>query len=133
MPENTTKTGQDGEGPGSVAQTFTPQERASMFIEWCALKGFGTNGWPEGAFEQLTALTAMSPGWRPIESAPKNISISVYVPNAEHYGPGIYRAIWVETDIGRRWHMTTLHAGRDAPPDYYPTYWQPLPAPPMMP
>jgi len=26
-----------------------------MFIEWCALHGFGLSGWPEGAHKQLVA------------------------------------------------------------------------------
>lgn len=34
---------------------LTPIDRASMFIEWCALCGFGLNGWPDGAHAQIVA------------------------------------------------------------------------------
>lgn len=34
---------------------LSAEDRASMFIDWCALHGFGTDGWPQGAYEQLVA------------------------------------------------------------------------------
>lgn len=34
---------------------WTPEERASMFIDWCALHGFGTSRWPADAPAQLAA------------------------------------------------------------------------------
>lgn len=40
---------------------LTAEDRASMFIGWCALMGFGLEGWPPGAYERLVAhLDAMS-------------------------------------------------------------------------
>ncbi len=41
-------------------------QKASAFIEWCALSGFGMNGWPKGAYEQLVGhlLNAHSDGYR---------------------------------------------------------------------
>ena len=38
---------------GKTAPVLTLEDRASMFIEWCALKGFGCEGWPEGAHKAL--------------------------------------------------------------------------------
>lgn len=71
-------------------------------------------------------------GWQPIETAPKNISVLGYIPNAEHYGPGVYRCIKVDLGTGVRWSVTGLHMGRDTGPDYEPTHWMPLPEPPTM-
>lgn len=34
---------------------LSAEDRASMFIDWCALSGFGLQGWPSGAYEQLVA------------------------------------------------------------------------------
>ena len=39
----------------AAPQGIAPADRASMFIEWCALQGFGLRGWPEGAHAQLVA------------------------------------------------------------------------------
>lgn len=72
-------------------------------------------------------------GWQPIETAPKNVSVLVYIPNAEHYGEGIYRAILVDmrpTLRAPHWTTTGLHVGRDIGADCQPTHWMPLPAPP---
>lgn len=30
-------------------------QRATMFIEWCALSDFGLDGWPQGSHAQLAA------------------------------------------------------------------------------
>lgn len=71
--------------------------------------------------------------WQPIESAPTNQSVLVYIPNTEHYGEGIYRAILVDTRPELRephWTSTALHSGRDILGDYQPTHWMPLPDPP---
>jgi hypothetical protein len=37
------------------AAEMSPEDRASLFIEWCALHGLGLEGWPEGAYEQLVS------------------------------------------------------------------------------
>jgi hypothetical protein len=37
---------------------ISAEERAEMFIAWCALRGFGVDGWPHGAFEQLVSHIA---------------------------------------------------------------------------
>ena len=66
-------------------------------------------------------------GWRTIESAPLNTSILVFIPNAEHYGEGIYRAIHVDMGTGKRWMTTGAHHGRDLGAGTQPTHWQPLP------
>lgn len=72
-------------------------------------------------------------GWQPIETVPTNASVLVFIPNAEHYGHGVYRAMLVDMGTGRRWHTSGLHVGRDCGPDSQPTHWQPLPEPPEMP
>lgn len=69
-------------------------------------------------------------GWQPIETAPTNVSILVFIPDLDHYGPGIYRAILVDMGTGRRWHATTVAMGRDLGPHDTPTHWRPLPTPP---
>lgn len=78
-------------------------------------------------------------GWQPIETAPVNQSVLVYIPNAEHYGEGIYRAIWIESNYEwlspeqypRHWQTTGLHCGRDCC-SQLPTHWMPLPEPPRL-
>jgi hypothetical protein len=71
--------------------------------------------------------------WQPIETAPVNTSVLVFLSNWEHYGPGIYRAIRVDMGTGRRWHTTAWAIGRDLSADLSPTHWMPLPAPPAQP
>jgi hypothetical protein len=70
-------------------------------------------------------------GWQPInDQTPTNRSVLIYIPNAEHYGPGIYRAILVDMGTGRRWHTTGFAVGRDLTGDVTPTHWMHTPAPP---
>jgi len=69
--------------------------------------------------------------WQPIHTAPTNDSVLVFIPNAEHYGEGIYRAMQVDMGTGRRWMTTGCHIGRDCGPDNQPTHWMPLPASPV--
>lgn len=69
--------------------------------------------------------------WQPIETVPHNVSVLIYVPHAEHYGPGIYRAIRVvgmspSIDLPPRWHVTAVGMGRDIQ-DRDVTHWRPLP------
>ena len=71
--------------------------------------------------------------WQPIETAPTNVAVLVFVPDREHYGDGIYRAILVDMGTGRRWHSTGLAVGRDIDRDSPPTHWMPLPSPPTEP
>lgn len=68
--------------------------------------------------------------WQPIETAPLNQSVLVYIENAEHYGPGIYRALLSDFGRGRQLSINALHMGRDCPHDYMPSHWMPLPEPP---
>ena len=65
--------------------------------------------------------------WQPIESAPINESVLVYLPNWDHYGPGIYRAMLVDMGTGRRWMTTAWASGRDLNADVQPTHWMSLP------
>lgn len=77
----------------------------------------------------------MSNEWQPIETAPINESVLVYVPNAEHYGEPIYRAIKIYFE-GRQsqpyWTSTAVHCGRDIAGDYQPSHWMPLPESPLL-
>src|SRR6185312_5594535 len=34
--------------------------------------------------------------WRPIETAPRNESVLIFIPNCEHYGHGVYRGMLVD-------------------------------------
>lgn len=75
-------------------------------------------------------LPASLLGWKELETAPTNTSVLVFIPNADHYGPGIYRAMQVDMGTGRRWMVTGLHMGKDCGEHYAPTHWMPLPEPP---
>lgn len=66
--------------------------------------------------------------WQPISSAPSDVSILIYIPNAEHYGEGIYRAI--HSSEFNSWTTFGLHVGRAIGGDWQPTHWMPLPASP---
>lgn len=68
--------------------------------------------------------------WLPIETAPTNASVLIYIPNAEHYGYGVYRAMQVDMGTGRRWMTSGLHIGRDCGPDSQPTHWMHFPPEP---
>lgn len=75
-------------------------------------------------------LAADRMAWQKIETAPLNESILIWVPQTEHYGPGIWRAIHVDMGTGKHWLSTGLHVGRDLGDPYRPTMWRSLPAPP---
>ena len=68
--------------------------------------------------------------WQPISTAPKNESVLIFIPNAEHYGPGVYRGMLVDMGTGPHWSANGLHMGKDCGTHYAPTHWMPLPAPP---
>jgi hypothetical protein len=68
--------------------------------------------------------------WQPIETARANESVLVWIPDAEHYGDPVYRAILVDMGTGRHWQTTGHAIGRDCPPYAQPTHWMPLPEPP---
>lgn len=70
--------------------------------------------------------------WRPIETAPVNVSVLAFIPSAKHYGPGIYRALLVDMGTGKRWMVSELHMGRDCGPHQQPTHWMPLPPAPSV-
>lgn len=87
----------------------------------------------EEAADLLVYLTGLEAAlsWHPTGAAPPNKSVLVRIPHAEHYGPGIYRAIRVVDmspglDLPPRWHVTGLSMGRDVP-DADVTGWMPLP------
>lgn len=70
-------------------------------------------------------------GWLPIESAPKNKAIQIYIPNADYYGnDGIYAGILVDLGTGQRWATFGWAVARDLPPHMHPTHWRPLPSAP---
>lgn len=76
-------------------------------------------------------LAAAQAAWRPIEECPVNVSVEIWLPDFEHYGPGIYRAILVDNGTGRRWHTTAWACGRDLDPMYWPKLFRLLPASPV--
>lgn len=79
----------------------------------------------------LTALESSGfmivEGWKPTAEAPLNESVLVFIPNAEHYGPGVYRAAKFNFGTGERWSVNGLHMGKDCGPEYQPVAWMPLP------
>lgn len=60
---------------------LTPEDRASMFIEWCALQGFPREGWPKDAYKHLLAsfTSAAAPGWRSMETVPEDAGQDILV------------------------------------------------------
>jgi hypothetical protein len=68
--------------------------------------------------------------WRPIETAPENESILIYIPNCEHYGEGVYRGMLANMGTGQHWSANAVSMGRSLGPDTWPTHWMPLPEPP---
>lgn len=69
--------------------------------------------------------------WQPIETAPWNRSVLVFIPNIDHYGHGVYRAFRPNFGTPRGWQTTCVAMGRDLSPlDLHPTHWMPLPNPP---
>ena len=68
--------------------------------------------------------------WQPIATAPRNTSVLIFIPNAEHYGPGVYRGMLVDMGTGPHWDANALHMGGAIPWDYAPTHWMPFPEPP---
>lgn len=91
--------------------------------EDAAIKLYGT------IIDQEFAKAAPA-GWQDIWTAPVNQSVLVWLPNREHYGDPVYRAILVDMGTGRRWTVTGLSMGRDIGGGEEPTHWQPLPQPP---
>ncbi len=72
--------------------------------------------------------------WKPIETAPLNESVLIFIPNpvAEHYGPAIYRGLCIKAASGAGvvWKVTGLHFGSDCGGNNWPSHWMPLPDPP---
>ena len=69
------------------------------------------------------------PQWQPIETAPKNAPILVFIPDAEHYGPGVYRGMLVDNGKRAHWSTNAMNCGGDCG-HRTPTHWMPLPPPP---
>ncbi|KAB2709677.1 hypothetical protein [Brucella intermedia] len=70
-------------------------------------------------------------GWLPIESAPTNKAIQIFIPNADYYGnEGVYAGMLVDMGTGRRWMTFGWSVSRDTGPDMLPTHWRPLPSAP---
>lgn len=67
-------------------------------------------------------------GWQDIATAPWNQSVLIFIPDIDHYGHGVYRAIQVDFGTPCGWQTTCVAMGRDIRPmDLQPTHWQPLP------
>jgi hypothetical protein len=81
-------------------------------------------------YRRLRAGGAANDGWRPIATCPVNQAVLIYLPNWEHYGPAVYRAILCDMGTGRRWHSTGWACGRDLGATEQPAAWRPLPPPP---
>jgi hypothetical protein len=107
-----------------MTRTFTDEELDALAGK---LRSFHSKP-AQAAADALAFLRAG--GWLPIETAPTNESVLIYVPSARHYGEGIYRAVLVDMGKGKRWHTSALLVGRDVTPEYTPTHWRPLPPAP---
>lgn len=78
----------------------------------------------------LDEALAAAQQWRPIETAPENESVLIYIPNCEHYGAGVYRGMLINMGTGRHWSANAVAMGRDLGGDLLPTHWMPLPESP---
>jgi len=111
---------------GSVDFRFNGKYYITCRDQLCAASG------PFGQTKDaaITAWNAIARTWQPPETAPPNKSVLVSIPDADHYGPGVYRAIRVSDrafGMPDRWHVTGLNMGRDCDPARI-TGWMPLPA-----
>lgn len=106
------------------------QVRRAMFVRAATLGSDPPTFISEFDAMRAALIAAEQAAWLPIESAPTNTSILIWVQLADHYGPGIYRAFLVDMGTGKRWHCTALHMGRDISGEWLPTHWRPLPAVP---
>jgi hypothetical protein len=39
----------------AAGAVLTPEQRASLFMDWCAAHGLPTRSWPSGSFNQLVS------------------------------------------------------------------------------
>ncbi len=69
--------------------------------------------------------------WQPIETAPVNQAVLIFIPNWEHYGHAVYRGMLVDMGTGKRWMSTAWASGRDLGANAQPTHWMNLPEPPQ--
>lgn len=70
--------------------------------------------------------------WQPIDTAPFNQAVLVYLPHWDHYGYAVYRAIQVDMGNGAHWVSTAWASGRNLGIGAEPTHWMPLPEPPLV-
>lgn len=81
---------------------------------------------------QKRLIGSVPSAWQLRDTAPANQSVLVYMPDEDHYGRPVYRAIWVESDYlvdgkyPRHWQVTGLHMGRDVQDERI-SHWMPLP------
>lgn len=69
--------------------------------------------------------------WQPIDTAPTNTAIQVFIPNCEYYGSAVYSGMLVDMGTGKRWMTYGWAIGRDCGVGAQPSHWKPLPeAPP---
>lgn len=68
--------------------------------------------------------------WQPIETAPTNEVVLIFIPNTTNFDPGVHRAMKLDMGTGACWQTNSLHGGSDIDPFYAPTHWMPLPEPP---
>lgn len=97
---------------------------------WDEVRRIHEQDYSRGELERFMAhrtIEDRNRDWKPADTAPFNESVLVFVPNLEHYGPGIYRAIRVNLGTGIRWMSTCWAMGRDFNADTQPTHWMPLP------
>lgn len=68
--------------------------------------------------------------WRPIETAPVNEGVLVFIPKHPDWESGVYVGYWSDGEVWStygRLSISSCHSGTE------PTFWQPLPQPPELP
>lgn len=117
----------------TLADAIAAVKRATEQVEnWAAI---WSGALKVGAEAELAALRVAlahleAARWRPIAEAPENESVLIFIPHAEHYGPGIYRGMLVNMGTGAHWDSNAVSMGRSLGPDRAPTHFRPLPPPP---
>ncbi|WP_247997029.1 hypothetical protein [Brucella tritici] len=133
----------DGKGVlPSAARDLALEGAFKAGAEWADECGSGDSPYLEREAKEYAIRSLSSPdhadagkvegdGWMPIESAPKNRAIQIFIPNADYYGnDGVYAGILVDLGTGQRWATFGWAVARDLPQHMHPTHWRHLPTPP---
>ena len=104
--------------------------REAHFQRW----RMGPDGWADQTqLDRRTLLRLLDDAldvqqWQPIETAPEDKSVLIYIPNLS----GVYRGRLLSANIDRyrHWSIAAATRGLELDDTLQPTHWMPLPEPP---